>query len=169
MPRRGSRRSRPRSSPPCGRRSPPRHLAEGHGHAAPRGPATLWRWSRRRWWIALGSLLVVAAVGLGLGFGLTRDHAASEAGLMSGQVTWTELKPHGHAALCSLRPGDGPGSDQRTADHVRRIRRADGGALSTTPGPTIPLPTPGRSSSPQARCLRARLPARWLTIRPPAG
>jgi N-acetylneuraminic acid mutarotase len=60
---------------------------------------TLGLWSRRKWWIALGSLLVIAAVGLGLGFGLTRDHAASGAGLMRDQVTWTKPNPPGALPL----------------------------------------------------------------------
>ena len=56
--------------------------------------ATLRRWTRRRWWIAAASLIVLAAIGFGLGFGLTRDHAASEAAI-TGEVRWTLLSPPG--------------------------------------------------------------------------
>ncbi len=62
-----------------------------------------WRWSRRRWGIALGSAVLVTALALGLGLGLTRDHPASEDAVMSGRVTWTELRPTG--SLPSARYG----------------------------------------------------------------
>ncbi len=64
-----------------------------------KGASTSGSWSRRKWWIAFGSLLAIAAIGLGLGFGLTRDHAASGAGLMRDEVTWTKPNPPGALPL----------------------------------------------------------------------
>ena len=72
------------------------------------------RRGRRTWGIAVAAVLVVAAVGLGLGLGLTRDDAASGAGMMGNHIAWTELSPRGRCR----RPA--------TRTRWRTIRPADG-------------------------------------------
>jgi N-acetylneuraminic acid mutarotase len=52
-------------------------------------------WYRTIWAVAGAAVILAAAIGVGLGFGLTRGDLPAESGAMSGQITWTELKPSG--------------------------------------------------------------------------
>jgi len=88
-----------------------------------KGSVILGRWSRRKWGIALVSLLVVAAVGLGLGLGLTRDKANSGGGLEQERNTWTDLEPSG--TLPSARASSSMAYDPGT----RRLIMFGGGTV----------------------------------------
>jgi hypothetical protein len=57
-------------------------------------------WYRKTWLVVTGAVLLVAAIGLGLGLGLTRGHATPLAGTTDSRVAWTELRPTG-----TLPPG----------------------------------------------------------------
>ena len=80
--------------------------------------------------------------------------------------TWTELKPSG--TLPPARSGHDLVYDllPRSADHVRR--RGQLRMSSTTPGPTIPPPTPGRSSTSRA-AAGARPPCGSVMVYDPSG
>ncbi len=62
---------------------------------ARKGAARLFRGGRRKWWVALASVLVVVAVGLGLGFGLAGHDADSSSSVTGSHNTWAELSPSG--------------------------------------------------------------------------
>ncbi len=66
---------------------PPVRLQPGTRTAAAQARA----WVLRPWGIAVVAVLVVAAVGVGLGLGLTRDQAASQAGMMGNHISWNKL------------------------------------------------------------------------------
>jgi N-acetylneuraminic acid mutarotase len=59
---------------------------------ARRGPR---RWYRTIWAVAGAVVILAAAIGLGLGFGLTRGDPPPQDGAMSDQISWIELKPSG--------------------------------------------------------------------------
>ncbi len=102
--------------------------AGGSASGSTKKAAAPWRWSRRKWGIALGSAVLVIALALGLGLGLTRDHPASGAALMSGRVTWTELYPTG--SLPSARYGQEMVQDPTSGRVIMfgGFAGADGGA-----------------------------------------
>ena len=70
---------------------PPVALQSGVGKGAARARP----WYLRTWVIAIAGVLVVAALGVGLGFGLTQNRAVPPADMIGNHIAWTELRPSG--------------------------------------------------------------------------